>query len=101
MQASETMSQVIGGKRYSIKGATLLAGDDYWDGHNFERSGTNCFLYRGRGGSYFRVNLTQWQGSRNSIEPLTEEEARRLYESLSEHVVEFELAFPGAVVPDA
>lgn len=101
MQVQESMSQVIEGKRYSVKGATLLAGDDYWDGHNFERSGTNCFLYRGKGGSYFAVHLTQWEGSRDQIEALTEDEAKDLYESLSEKRVEYEEAFPGSVVPDA
>lgn len=106
MQPQDTMSQVIEGKRYSVKGATLLAGDDYWDGHNFERHGTNSFLYRGKGGSYFAVHLTQWEGSRDSdsflaIEPLTDEEAKHRYEALPEHSVEFEVAFPGSVVPDA
>ena len=101
MQASETMSQVIGGRRYSVKGATLLAGDDYWDGHNFERRGTNTFLYRGKGGRYFSVHLSQWQSSRDTIEPLSEVEAKEIYESLPQKITEYEVAFPGATVPDA
>ena len=33
------MTAIIDGKRYGTLGATLIAGNDYWDGHNFERSG--------------------------------------------------------------
>lgn len=101
MNPSETMSQVIGGRRYSVKGATKLASDAYWDGHNWERHGHNLFLFRGKGGSYFSVHLSCWQGERDYITPLTEAEAKELYEQLPEHEVEFEVAFPGTVVPDA
>jgi hypothetical protein len=95
------MTAVIGGKRYSVKTAILLAGNDHWDGHNFERSGTNCFLYRTPKGSYFSVHLTQWQGVRDHIEPLSQEEALSLYESLSEQRVEAEDAFPGVKIEEA
>jgi len=64
------MNEVIDRKRYNTETATLLAGNDYWDGHNYERSGRNTFLYRGRGGSYFAVHQTCWQGDQNSVEPL-------------------------------
>jgi hypothetical protein len=99
MQVSESMSEVVNGKRYSVKGATQIAGDDYWDGHNFERSGQNNFLYRTRAGNYFAVHLTCWQGQTDTIEPLSLEEAQDLFESLREHSVEYEEAFPDTVVP--
>ena len=37
MKAPEHFGSVVGGKRYSVAKATLLAGDDYWDGNNYER----------------------------------------------------------------
>jgi hypothetical protein len=101
MHAPENMTEVIRGKRYSTKTATLIAGNDYWDGHNFERAGTNAFLYRTPKGAYFRVDLTQWEGQRDGIEPLSETEALELWETLSERRVEYETAFLGRVAEDA
>jgi hypothetical protein len=101
MNAPENWSEVIRGKRYSTKTATLIAGNDYWDGHNWERLGTNAFLYRTPKGAYFRVDLTQWEGQRDSLEPLSETEALELWEELSEKRVEYEEAFPGHVIEEA
>lgn len=96
------MTRIIGGKRYSTKTATLIAGDDYWDGHNWERHGRNCWLYRTPSGSYFAVVVTQWQGERDSLQPIDISEAQTLWEGqLTEHRVEFEDAFPAVVVVDA
>ena len=95
------MQQIIDRKRYNTETATLLAGDDYWDGHNFERHGRQCFLYKTSNGSFFAVHLTQWQGELNHIEPLSQDEAVSLYESLREKRVEFEEAFPGVELADA
>ena len=101
MQLPTNMRQIIGGKRYSTKDATVLASDGYWDGHNWERRGRNCYLCRTPRGNYFAVRLTQWQGVRDSIEPLTLEEAQHMYEELPEDKLEFEAAFPGATIEDA
>ncbi len=102
MKPPENFTRIVDRKRYSVKTATLLAGDDYWDGHNFERHGRNTFLYRTPGGAYFTVMLTQWQGEQNTLEPVTLEEAISLYEgSLSEHEVSYAEAFPGVEVKDA
>jgi len=95
------MIQVIGGKRYNTETATLLAHDAYWDGHNFERSGRNTFLYRTPKGAYFVVRQTCWQGERDSLEPLDRDEAVGLFEQLPEHDVSWEEAFPGVVIEDA
>jgi hypothetical protein len=54
-------SEIINGKRYSTETATLIAGNDYWDGQNWERRGRNEFLYRTPRGNYFLLSLTQWQ----------------------------------------
>jgi hypothetical protein len=95
------MVEVIDCKRYSTETATLIAGDDYWDGHNWERSGRNTFLYRTPKGNYFSIHLTCWQGENDSLQPLTTEEAVELYENLQEKRLEFEEAFPGVEVEEA
>lgn len=104
MRAPSKMMRIVAGKRYDVEKAELLCGNDWWDGHNFERGGTNCFLYRTPGGRYFFVNWTQWSGERDSIEPCTQSEAQEFYEGCAqwdcERVV-FEDAFPGAKVEDA
>ncbi len=62
MHPSETMEETIDGKVYRVKSATLIADDEYWDGHNFEHGGTNAFLYKTPKGNYFTVHLNQWEG---------------------------------------
>ncbi len=98
-------TRVIDGKRYNTETATLIAGNDWWDGHNYERSGTNLFLFRTPKGRYFTQLRTQWQGFRHDdgrLEAVTEQEAIDLYvEMLREHRVEFEEAFPGVTVEEA
>ena len=102
MRAPERFTRIIGRKRYNIATSTLLAADDYWDGHNFERSGRNTFLYRTPSGAYFTVTLTIWQGERDSLDPVTESEAVGLFEdSLTEHAVRYAEAFPDVKVEDA
>ena len=95
------MTAILKDKRYSTATATLLAGDDYWDGHNFERSGTNQFLYRTPKGNYFTVQLTQWEGEAGGIEVVDEGEAVELFGEMREKRVEYEAAFPGLKVEDA
>jgi len=92
MQPNESMSKVIGGKRYTVRTATLIASDCYWDGHNFERSGRNTFLFRTKGGAFFSHHVTQWQGEFDTIRPLSRAEAMDLYEHL-EPEMEYEEAF--------
>jgi uncharacterized protein (DUF4415 family) len=100
MHPNDDMSRVVSGKRYTVKTAILLASDEYWDGNNFEHGGRNIFLYKTRGGAFFQVTLTQWQGEKDTITPLSREEAMELYESLREHDVDYEKAFD-AVVEEA
>lgn len=95
------LTRVIAGRRYTVETATVIASNDYWDGHNFERGGRNTWLLRTQRDSYFCVSGTLWQGEQDSLNPLTEEEAIALYEALPEHEVEYELAFPNRLVEDA
>ena len=102
MHPSDDMERIIDRKKYSVKTATLIASDEFWDGSNFERHGRNQFLYRTPNGAYFTVNLTQWQGERDTLTPVTQQEAIELYEgSLTEHQVSYAEAFPGVDVEDA
>jgi len=87
---------------YDTEKATLLAGDDWWDGHNYERRGRNRFLYRSPAGRYFLQHRTAWQGEQARLEPITEAEALFLYsEELTERRVGFEVAFPTQTVQEA
>lgn len=102
MNPDEKMTTIIGGKRYSIKTAEWVADNCWWDGHNFERSGRNTYLYRTPKGAFFFAHLTQWQGERNRIEPCSMDEALAFWESArDENRDDFEDAFPGAQVENA
>jgi len=87
------MEQIIDGKKYSTETADLVASDRYWDGSNFERSGRNTYLYKTKKGSYFLYRFTQWQGERDGLEAISEEEARQYYEQLPEQEMEYSEAF--------
>jgi len=102
MKPQTEFSKIVDRKRYSVKTATLIAADDYWDGHNWERHNRNTFLYRTPNGAYFTVRLTQWQGEQNTLTPVTQSDAIELYEGrLSEHYVEYSEAFPDVKVENA
>ena len=102
MKVPDSMQRVVDGIRYRVAAATLLADDQYWDGHNHERRGRNRFLYRTSKGRYFVVTLSLWQGEQDALEPIDEAEARRLYEdNLTEHHASYEAAFPQATVEEA
>lgn len=100
MHPDKNMKRVVNGQRYNVATATLLASDEYWDGNNFERHGRNTFLYKTRGGAFFVVKLSMWQGEKDSIEPISRHEAVSLYEELPEHNIEYEEAFD-AVIEEA
>jgi hypothetical protein len=93
--------EVIDRKRYSTKTATLIAHNCFWDGSNWERNGRNTWLYKTKNGNYFSVNRSQWQGERDSLLPIDQDEAIDIYEALQEYEVEFEEAFPGVEVREA
>ncbi len=90
---AKNWTEVIDGKRYSIAKAALIASDYYWDGSNWERHGRNTFLYRTPKGNFFQVSVSQWQGERDVLTPLTQEEALALWDELPEKEVSFEEAF--------
>jgi hypothetical protein len=102
MHPDQDMARVVNQKRYAVKTSTLIASDEYWDGHNFERHGRNTFLYRTAQGNYFTVTLSQWQGEQDSLEPIDQDAAIELFEGpLTEHEVSYKEAFPNVTVEDA
>jgi hypothetical protein len=102
MDPYEKYTRIVGRKRYDVGTATLIAADDYWDGHRLERHGRNTFLYRTPRGAYFTMTLTIVEGEQDHLEPISEAEAVTLYENvLTEHRVRYEDAFPNVTVEDA
>ncbi len=87
------MKQIIERKEYDTEKAALVASNRFWDGSNFERNGQNTYLYKTPNGRYFAHHTTCWQGERDTLEALTVDEAKDLYESLPEHDLDFEAAF--------
>ena len=103
MKPPEDYTRIIDKKRYSTRTATLLAGDDYWDGHNYERSGRNSFLYKTPKGAYFMVHLTCWQGETQQLQPVELGEAIQFFEACHEGCqrMTYEEAFPDVKVEEA
>ena len=95
------ITQIINGKRYNTETATIIASNEYWDGSNYERGGTNEHLYRSPKGNYFVGHSTCRQGSRSYIEAISQEDAMRIYEELPEHECAYEEAFPGRALEEA
>ncbi len=85
--------QIVNGKKYRTETASVVADNVYWDGHNFERSGTNTWLLKTPRGNFFLQHQTCWQGERDYIQPVTLEQAKEWYERLSEHSMEYAEAF--------
>jgi len=84
---------VIDGRLYDTDKAKLVASDRYWDGSNWERHGRNTMLYKTVKGAFFLHRTTQWQGERESIEPLAADDAKEYYERLPEYEIEYAEAF--------
>ena len=102
MKPPTSFVRIVNRTSYDVQKAELLAGDDFWDGHNSERHGRNCFLYQSPGGRYFTVRLTQWQDEQDMLEPVNPDEAIRLYKGpLTQHRVDYDAAFPDVTIGDA
>ena len=95
------MSAVVKRKRYNTENAALVAGDDFWDGHNWERQNRNRFMYRTPKGNYFLVLQSTNQGEKHQLTPLTMDEAIELWDELTEQRASFEEAFPGVEIEEA
>lgn len=87
------MKQIIDGKEYNTETADQVASDYYWDGSNWDRHGRSTYLYKTKKGAFFVAHETRWQAERDHIEAISIDEAKRQYEALPEHDVEFSEAF--------
>lgn len=87
------MRQIIEGLIYDTETAILIAGDDYWDGSNFDRCGRNTYLYRTKKGAYFIHRTTLYDGERDHIEPVSKADAFEIYEGLPEKACTYFEAF--------
>jgi len=76
------MKKVINGKLYNTETAEEIADNTFSDGSNRMNTGRCTTLYKTGKGNFFAYHETQWQGEHDTIEPLTKEEAKELYESL-------------------
>jgi hypothetical protein len=101
MKPDNNMTQIIDKKRYSVANSTVLAHNEYWDGHNMDRRGTNLWLYKTSKGNYFLVHLSPWEGAHDYIEPVDMEYAYEIYENLPCKEVTASEAFPTIVIEDA
>jgi hypothetical protein len=97
----QSMTRVVGGRRYRTDTATLLAHDEYWNGHAYEQDGRNTFLFRTPNGSFFAQHQTLLPIVTGEIVPLDENEAMSLYHSLYRKEIPFGVAFPCVQVKDA
>lgn len=96
------MIAVIDRVRYNTRTSVLLASNSFSDGSNHYQSGRLTELYRTQNGRYFIAHFTQWQGTHDSIEPVDQAEAEKLFAEprMRQAGVEFEDAFPDAEVED-
>jgi hypothetical protein len=95
------MQKTIYGKVYDTEQSVLLARGTFIDGHTSDgrvRNGTKE-LYRSDKGRFFVSNSTQWESKRNYIESISIEGAKKLYNELSEHIVQFNDAFVDQQAP--
>jgi len=76
------MKRVINGTLYNTETAECVAHNEFADGTNRMMCGRCTSLYRTSKGNFFAWHETCWQGEHDTIEPLTKEEAKDLYECL-------------------
>ena len=95
------ITEIRAGLRYDTAAATLIAGDDWHDGHNFEREGRNRFLYRTAAGRYFLAYQSTRPGEPDSVSPVNVDVAIAAFDALRQHRCTWEEAFPGLEIGEA
>lgn len=91
---------IFKGWKYSTKNSMLLAGDDYEEG-NYEREGTNKFLYKTPNNRYFYVFQQDKKIAPDKLVPISPDEAMQLYAALPVRRIDFSKAFPNVEIKDA
>jgi hypothetical protein len=76
------MKKIINGKSYDTATAEAIADNQFSDGSNRMPGGRSTTLYKTAKGNFFALHETCWQGEHDTIEPLSKENAKELFESL-------------------
>ena len=92
VEPKNSIQKVIDGKRYNVSTATHLATKIFQDQSKKENL-CRVQLYKTRSGSFFQVVFSPHQEEHKKITPLSETEAKNLYESTSDHNVDYAEAF--------
>ncbi|QNE38966.1 hypothetical protein F1C16_05065 [Hymenobacter sp. NBH84] len=87
------MKKVIGGKLYNTATATLVAGDDAWNGQTYGSDFSKDYLYKTQKGNFFLYHTTRMQGETEYIKPVTKEEAMEIFEEMDNQRLEYAEAF--------
>jgi len=87
------MRKIINGKAYDTSTATLIADNEFADGNNRLSGGRATYLYRTKKGNFFAEHETCWQGEHDTIEPMSTDEAKELYEQMGNQSEDWETAF--------
>lgn len=96
------MIRVVEGVRYDTEKSYLLAHDQTWTGTGHDHTGRNTFLFRSiQTGRFFQILTTAWEWERDTLSPLTRDQAIRLYEVLPVKDTSFEEAFPEVQLVEA
>ena len=96
------MIRIVEGVRYDTEKSYLLAYDQAWNGTGHDRTGRNTFLFRSvQAGRFFQVLKTVWEWERDTLIPLTRDQALRLYEVLPVKDMSLEEAFPEVELVEA
>jgi len=87
------MKKVIEGKIYNTETAEAIADNEFSDGTNRMSHGRCLTLYKTKKGAFFVEHETCWEGERDTIEPVTMEQAKDYYESMKNEKVSWAGAF--------
>lgn len=87
------MERVIDGKKYDTEKATIVADNEFSDGSNRMNCGRCTLLYKTKKGNFFAAYETCWQGEYDTIDPLTINEAKEMFEGLRNQLGKYEEVF--------
>jgi hypothetical protein len=75
--------KIIAGKMYNTATAEAIADNEFSDGTNRLNHGRATTLYKSKKGNFFAEHETCWQGEHDTIEPLSIDQAKDLFQDLS------------------
>ena len=93
MDSPGEILKVIEGKTYSTRTSILIA-RGYMHQRHREQMDRTIFIYRTKDGDFFKVMVAHHPVEHKDIERISELEALNLFGTLSERIVDLEVAFP-------